>query len=64
MDRALAAARLRFVERRGTRALPLPATHHVAAVQRLELPVGENAMAVDHQAVRQSLLGVIQDAAG
>lgn len=61
---ALAAAHQRFVERRGLELFLYPRTTTSPRCSRFEITVGENAMAVDPQDVRQSLLEVIQDAEG
>jgi hypothetical protein len=60
----LAAAHQRFVERRGLELFLYPRTTTSPRCSRFEITVGENAMAVDPQDVRQSLLEVIQDAEG
>jgi threonine aldolase len=61
---ALAAAHQRFVERRGLELFLYPRPTTSPRRSRFEVTVGENAMAVDPQDVRQSLLEVLQDAAG
>ncbi|KRE56968.1 low specificity L-threonine aldolase [Phycicoccus sp. Soil748] len=59
---ALAAAHSRFVERRGLELFLYPRPTTSPRSSRFEVTVGENAMAVDPQEVRQALEEVIRDA--
>ena len=60
---ALAAAHQRFIQRRGLELFLYPRPTTSPRSSRFEVPVGENAMAVDPHEVREALLEVIHDAA-
>src|SRR6476469_998526 len=61
---ALASAHQRFVERRGLELFLYPRPTTSPRSSRFEVTVGENAMAIDPQEMRQALLEIIDDAAG